>query len=73
MGYERDYMNNKCKCKEKNQYLIILDVGIKCTKCFKWIGKVRSRFYKRVSIKKNSKKYNRKKAKNKLHKQLQEE
>jgi len=63
----------KCKCKIKDHYIVIHGKGVRCCKCKKWIGKIRSSFYKRVSIKSNNKKYNRKKQKQILRKELKED
>lgn len=58
----------KCKCKIKDHYMIICDKGVICCKCNKWIGKVRSTFYKRVRVKGNIKKYNRQREKREVDK-----
>jgi len=63
----------KCKCKIKDHYIIIYDKGIKCCKCNKWIGKVRSIFYKNIIIKYNDKIYDRNKEKKRTRKQKKEE
>lgn len=65
-------MKNKCKCREKNAYTIIEGIGIRCTKCFKWIAKIRSRFYRQVAIKQSNKKYNRKREKQRINKEIRE-
>lgn len=48
--------------------MIICDKGVICCKCNKWIGKVRSTFYKRVRVKGNIKKYNRQREKREVDK-----
>jgi len=54
-------MKNQGTCKIIDHYIIIHNVGVRCATCYRWIGKVRSKFYKESFIKANSKIYNRKK------------
>ena len=54
-------MNDKCKCKNPNEYTVIEGIGIRCDKCLKWITRFRKNFHRTTQIKKNKKIYNRKK------------
>lgn len=66
-------MKNKCKCKHPNEYSIIEGIGVRCERCLGFILLYRERFHKETVIKKNKKKYNRKKAKRNLKRSLQDE
>lgn len=66
-------MNDKCKCKNANEFIAIEKVGIRCQKCNKWVVKFRNEFYKATRVKPDIKKYDRKKFKQETKKIIKEE
>ena len=66
-------MNDKCKCKNLDEYKVIEGIGIRCEKCLKWIHKFRKTFHKLTNVKEDKTKYDRNKEKRKLRKRIKEE